>query len=472
MSGSALPFGSPLGKLGVMVALAPQTSCLTTKHAFWRTQPGCVKTDPIVLDSSAHEPTSPISAILDFVICWLQEVGGAFGGMLAHKGFLPAPSDLCQTSSSRSLFEIVIMQAEASDNAISYQGLDDHCSGTTITFTHCALHLRMITQTDCSSKIHTSCIYLSCNALYSVSALTDSVGNVLERYKYEPYGAVTVMNGDGSLKTTGFVGNPYMFTGQRLDGETGLMYYKNRYYDVDLGRFVGRDPIGYFGGSFDLYEYVGAGVTNLFDPFGLKFSFEGTDSFVEAMQATLERLKALDPVIKKIIERMEQSATDHVIKQPSTDVEKIKSKVEGPYTNPGAGGSADVGKGAAGKPGKGSKETKTVLPPEYKYDEHGGWDVAIFHELIHAWRAYLGLFLEERTIQYKCKEGTIPWEEAITVAWENFIREKVRKEKRKKYGDVPVPGDKIEPPGPKQPLPGDDPSNFWPPKPDLEDEEK
>ena len=85
--------------------------------------------------------------------------------------------------------------------------------------------------------------YYACNALYSVTALTDAAGNVVERYKYEPYGAVKVLNADGIVKTTGFVGNPYTFTGQWLDGETGLMYYKNRYYDTDLGRFVGRDPV-------------------------------------------------------------------------------------------------------------------------------------------------------------------------------------------------------------------------------------
>ncbi len=112
--------------------------------------------------------------------------------------------------------------------------------------------------------------YYACNALYSVSALTDAAGNVVERYKYEPYGAVTVLNGDGSLKTTGFVGNPYTFTGQRLDGETGLMYYKNRYYDVDLGRFVGRDPIRYRGSKWSLYEYAASQPQGALDSFGQK----------------------------------------------------------------------------------------------------------------------------------------------------------------------------------------------------------
>ena len=41
----------------------------------------------------------------------------------------------------------------------------------------------------------------------------------------------------GSLPTT------YNFTGQRLDGDTGLLYYGARYYDPLLGRFLSADSI-------------------------------------------------------------------------------------------------------------------------------------------------------------------------------------------------------------------------------------
>ncbi|MBN1852163.1 MAG: hypothetical protein JW829_05535, partial [Pirellulales bacterium] len=34
--------------------------------------------------------------------------------------------------------------------------------------------------------------------------------------------------------------NPYAFTGRRYDDETGLYYYRNRYYAWHLGRFVSR----------------------------------------------------------------------------------------------------------------------------------------------------------------------------------------------------------------------------------------
>ena len=64
------------------------------------------------------------------------------------------------------------------------------------------------------------------------------------------------------------VGNPYIYTGRRLDAETGLVYYRARYYDPGLGRFIGRDPIGYSGGV-SLYVYVKDAPTSLVDPSGL-----------------------------------------------------------------------------------------------------------------------------------------------------------------------------------------------------------
>src|SRR5262245_63153302 len=71
------------------------------------------------------------------------------------------------------------------------------------------------------------------------------------------------------LGTLSTVGNPYTYTGQRFDPETGLLYYKNRYYSPQLGRFLSRDPLGY-SGDFDLFEYVKDNPVNLVDPTGLR----------------------------------------------------------------------------------------------------------------------------------------------------------------------------------------------------------
>jgi RHS repeat-associated protein len=49
----------------------------------------------------------------------------------------------------------------------------------------------------------------------------------------------------------------HAFTGREWDPETGLYYYRARYYGPKIGRFISEDPISYRGG-IDLYAYVGS----------------------------------------------------------------------------------------------------------------------------------------------------------------------------------------------------------------------
>jgi RHS repeat-associated protein len=53
-----------------------------------------------------------------------------------------------------------------------------------------------------------------------------------------------------------------------LDQETGLYYYRARYYDSSIGRFVSEDPIGFDGRDANLYRYVGNSPVNYIDPSG------------------------------------------------------------------------------------------------------------------------------------------------------------------------------------------------------------
>jgi len=89
--------------------------------------------------------------------------------------------------------------------------------------------------------------YYHFDGLGSVIGLSDSSGNLTEEYSYDIFGNIT-----SSLSG---VGNSYYFTGRAYDTETGLYYYRARYYSSTIGRFLQTDPIGYYAGM-NLYTYV------------------------------------------------------------------------------------------------------------------------------------------------------------------------------------------------------------------------
>ncbi|MCA9232782.1 MAG: RHS repeat-associated core domain-containing protein, partial [Planctomycetales bacterium] len=108
------------------------------------------------------------------------------------------------------------------------------------------------------------------DANYNVTAVTDDGGTVVERYAYTPYGEATVLDADFSADADGVsdIANEYLYTGRRRDPETGLQLNRNRFYHQQLGRWVNRDPIGYEGSPWNLYEYVGSRATIELDPSG------------------------------------------------------------------------------------------------------------------------------------------------------------------------------------------------------------
>jgi len=67
------------------------------------------------------------------------------------------------------------------------------------------------------------------DGLGSVTALSDVNSVIVERYSYDVFGEPNTISG---------IGNPYLFTGRRYDNETALYYYRARYYDYYLGRFL------------------------------------------------------------------------------------------------------------------------------------------------------------------------------------------------------------------------------------------
>ena len=79
--------------------------------------------------------------------------------------------------------------------------------------------------------------------------LVDNTGAVVNHIIYDAFGRV-IFQSNPAFSTR------YLFTGREFDAETGLYYYRARYYHPGLGRFVGEDPIRFRGGDWNLYAYV------------------------------------------------------------------------------------------------------------------------------------------------------------------------------------------------------------------------
>jgi RHS repeat-associated protein len=99
--------------------------------------------------------------------------------------------------------------------------------------------------------------YFAQDRLGSTTALTNTKGQLVERLAYDGYG-----NSAGSTRTR------YTFTGRERDSLTGLLHYRARSYDPQLGRFISEDPIGLSGG-INQFAYVRNNPQNAKDPSGL-----------------------------------------------------------------------------------------------------------------------------------------------------------------------------------------------------------
>jgi RHS repeat-associated protein len=94
--------------------------------------------------------------------------------------------------------------------------------------------------------------------LGSVTGLADSNQYLANRYKYDAFGDI--------IETNGNIVNPYLYTGREYDEESRLFYYRARYYDSEMGRFISKDPVK--DRKYNPYSYVNNNPISLVDPYG------------------------------------------------------------------------------------------------------------------------------------------------------------------------------------------------------------
>ena len=97
--------------------------------------------------------------------------------------------------------------------------------------------------------------------------------SIVNHLTYDSFGEITTQSNPSQP-------SQYGFTGRKWDGEAGLWWYRARWYDPGVGRFVSEDPIGFEGGDMSLYRYVENSPIGDNDPSGRTCGSAGNDWLV------------------------------------------------------------------------------------------------------------------------------------------------------------------------------------------------
>ena len=198
------------------------------------------------------------------------------------------------------------------------------------------------------------------DALGSVIAQAKDDQSIQNYYGYSAYGEAQTLGPDE--------GNAIQYTGRENDG-TGLMYYRARYYDAVLKRFVSEDPIGLAGGG-NFYQYARSSPINFNDPTGriaLPVLIVGGTAIVAGAAAVSYGVITLGASVYSLINTLQRSqqlakeiaeaydacvnCNDQAACRRYVELMQEYSKLPGAATNAGASSSNVPSGGLPGKVG-------------------------------------------------------------------------------------------------------------------------
>jgi len=87
------------------------------------------------------------------------------------------------------------------------------------------------------------------DTLGTVRDLVDESGDLLNHIDYDSFGQIIAQSNASES-------DRFTYTAREFDSEIDLYYYRARFYDPAIGRFVSQDPIGFRAGDVNLYRYV------------------------------------------------------------------------------------------------------------------------------------------------------------------------------------------------------------------------
>jgi RHS repeat-associated protein len=186
--------------------------------------------------------------------------------------------------------------------------------------------------------------YYEKDGLGSVSALTDSIAVVVKEYKYTVFGQIIAESGED-------IENPFTYTSRELDVETGNYYYRARYYNAEIGRFLGEDPIGIVSGEINLYRFVWNSPLAYIDPLGL----EGENCIIKWFKDyTPESIK------KFLLNAIQMKVVKNMFPKPSNVIDQAQAINALYRLTPGQNAALqqlELNGGVAPSPGTGSNDS-------------------------------------------------------------------------------------------------------------------
>ena len=108
----------------------------------------------------------------------------------------------------------------------------------------------------------------------TVTDVTDSAGTKIMHYVYTAFGELIGIKDAYGADVTDAppVSTSYGFTGREKDNESGMLYYRARYYMPEIGRMLQKDPdpgkLNITASVINAYAYVMNNPINLLDPTG------------------------------------------------------------------------------------------------------------------------------------------------------------------------------------------------------------
>jgi RHS repeat-associated protein len=146
-------------------------------------------------------------------------------------------------------------------------------------------------------------LYVIADANWNVTAIADATsGSIVEHYTQDPYGQFQVYDASWQQLTNSAYRWDIFHQGARYDYRTHFFHFRGRDYSPTLMRWISQDPIGFAGGTSNLYQYEGDGPVNGLDPWGLQENYLPQillDKIREDNRATTRRIEELLKVLAR-----------------------------------------------------------------------------------------------------------------------------------------------------------------------------